>query len=179
MAFANGSVRHPHPPLNDPSLKPSSITPVPISLAFPRYRFSFPPGGNCAHAPALSDRSLAHHISLHPERSIFAPISAPVSEIIVRSALDARGRRQPLRRYPGPPAQRLLLRMLLLLQRIARPRRLRQNVRTPQIRFPLVGHHLRQTASPPPRRRLQRRPPPAPPRPRRARPALSRAFSGE
>ena len=113
-----------------------------------------PPGGNLAHAPA-SYQPLPAHGS---------------SALAVRASSYVDRVRHFARQYSRPPARRAGRRLLLLLQRIARAQRLRKDVRTSQIRQPLVGYHLRQAAPAKARRRLQRWPAPASPRPRRTRP---------
>jgi len=142
--------------------KPSHAYPVPG----PRSQFPWrssaigflpPPGGNLAHAPALPQLTSLHSIS--PD----APGTRSRASRI----------RKLVRRHSRPPAQHLRGQLLLLLQRIAHQRRLRKDVRTSQIRYSLVGYHVRQTTYAKARRRLQRRPAPAPPRSRRTRPVAT------
>ena len=139
--------------------KPSHAYPVPG----PRSQFPWrssaigflpPPGGNLAHAPAFYQPLPAHGSSA----------------LAVRASSYVDRMRHFARQHSRPPARRAGRRLLLLLQRIARAQRLRKDVRTSQIRQPLVGHHLRQAAPAKARRRLQRWPALASPRPRRTRP---------
>jgi hypothetical protein len=129
----------------------------------PRSQFSWrssaigflpPPGGNLAHAPAFYQPLPAHGSSA----------------LAVRASSYVDRVRHFARQYSRPSARRAGRRLLLLLQRIARAQWLRKDVRTSQIRQPLVGHHLRQAAPAKALRRLQRWPAPASPRPRRTRP---------
>jgi hypothetical protein len=113
-----------------------------------------PPGGDLVHAPAFYQPLPAHGSSA----------------LAVRASSYVDRMRHFARQHSRPPARSAGRRLLLLLQRIARARRLRENVRTSQIRQPLVGYNLRQAAPAKARRRLQRWPALASPRPRRTRP---------
>jgi hypothetical protein len=109
--FLTAPKRFREPP-SSASLRLSSRTPVPILVAFPRYRFVPRAGGNSLYAPA-------HSLP-------FAAYLRSADALCDRA--DDRGVGEPVCRHAHSSAQRLCRQLLLLLHGIPHQRRLRENV---------------------------------------------------
>jgi hypothetical protein len=85
---------------------------------------------------------------LHFSHALLSQQPSPPLGTVAYFGISAPFRRHRLHRLGGLFHSRplLCLRLLLRLRAFQDFRRLHKNVRTPQIRFPLVGHHLRQAA---------------------------------